>query len=253
MRRSRRAPSMAPMRILLASLTLLLFAPSAVAAYTPPRVAYFIASAEGTQTTTWNEPAHDTFTDCKGTLWAGSHGTETTKFSTTPVKVTAVETPPGANWFYGAFSVSDSPLGGLNGTASLSRTATFEGGLKDPGWCGGGDAGPGPEQPTGCGTQRGKAQVMIGWGGGKVAPSPLLIWKGKSIADCDVFVGKGASDTWTDDVTSKLAKAEVFGKRRVVTVTGSQTFNGTARSATGGDIDTSTTTRWTLTLKRAKG
>lgn len=231
-------------RIALAALALSAAAPPAAAEAASS--ARFVASLEGRQVTSWEQPRYQFGTgDCKGTPYRAARGSETIAFRTSPARLLAYRPNPraGVTVKYGTWSRFAAGRPWLNGTGSVDRAFT-ESLTYEAGPCGA----PPPPAPRSddCGTERWRPVVRLAWTRGRVEVD--ADGDGIPFLNCEIQSPPGVEEgDLTDGIGQRYPARDLFDPSQgLVEVLGRRTFTAKIEHGT-----TTTTVRWKLRLRRA--
>lgn len=257
MRVTRRAPSMAPMRLTLPSLasvavTGLAFTAVAAPAEGARRPERFVAYVKAEQTTKWQDPSWSVPVGRCSESSGSAYGTETTIIRTKPVRVLVVHALGSLAVSYGP---PRRPLTGLPGKGSIKSTYVSQT-RHTPGSCEPGSV-TGAEQDRNESCEASPMQwwIQLNAAGGKATPIFIenegLEHPTLGLEDCVVHVPEGAHSRMTG-VPARLPLGKVFDRdEEFVVVIGRKTFQDTQEL--GYTTRTMTTSvRWTLRLRRAR-
>ena len=232
------------------------------AALAAPQTGWLIY-VKGSQTTTWDEPRHETESDCFHHSWAENHGRETVSFhAKEPTK--AVLMAAGSVVAFSQFGTLElgngTPQAGVPIAASINRDNEFQAG-SDPGDCGGASTiDPAPLQDCGgrqddwVGSpvfQHGKVELQVG-------PDIAPLTGGhhsSGYTSCPAQAPDGVSTgVLTDGITARLSPHKLLStaKGDRIIVNAHRSFQQTRRLPGGGKQKLMTDVQWQLRMLRVR-
>ena len=204
----------------------------------------FIATVEGSQTSTHFNPRANGTATCFGTSWVEGEGTQEFKFKSKPAKLLVYGSGKSTYFSFNSFKRDN-----YDDEVMVPFTMTRDGEIRhgeDPGPCGGGE----PTTNTGpydCGTKRGVFDADLSTSGGKLELSvgPTIGYPWKHFQDCPVYFGDGVSDTFTT-IGQSFSRKKLFSGKPL-TIRASKTFSQPGEIGRRTTYTTGVT--WTLKLK----
>ena len=206
----------------------------------------FMATVEGSQTSTWINSRANGTTTCFGTSWVEGDGTQELTFKSKPTKVLAYASGKSVYFSEGTFSRDDYGSE-FKVPIKLTRSGEIRHG-EDAGPCGGGE----PTTNTGpydCGTKTGLFEADLSTNSRRnleLSLSPLMGYPWKSFSDCPISLGPGVSDPFTA-LEQPFSPKKLFSTRKGLTIRARATYE--KEPEIGDRVRTTTGVEWTLKLK----
>jgi hypothetical protein len=240
---------MTPRTILLTALVAVsaLALPAAASAQGIPKPVKFRASLQAVQTTTYKIPYRKFDQDCFSRPWAQGDGSETVTMKGSGTMYLH-RIGKFASFTYNSPNYGPTGSRGLQLATSVTRTKSYRSGV-DPGPCGGGE--PAKDWTFDCSPKRSTFNGLFSWEGRQLRLLTVRNERAPRVdyANCQLFtpekVGEAkVTEIGQDAPVSDIANPE-FGKQIVLA-------RKSFRKVYSGNIITSTTVRWQLTLYRVK-
>ncbi len=214
-----------------------------------PRERRFIATVQGSQTSTWFSSRANGTVTCFGTSWTEGDGTQEFKFKSKPTKLLAYESGKSIYFSYNSFN-RDNYGSELKVPIELKRSGEYRHG-EDAGPCGGGE----PTTDTGpydCGTKTSVFEANLSTNSRsklELSMNPLIGYPWRNFQDCPLIMPEGVSDPFTT-IEQAFSRKKLFSARKGLTIKARASYEktpeiGSRASATTGVV-------WTLRLKPVK-
>ena len=209
----------------------------------------FLVQVVGTQTTTWDEPRRNLWSDCKGQEWKRGAGQETVEFRTKETRVLITDTGRVPRLKYGTWNARSKGAGFIGGLGTVDRTGEEVNGIDPDPRCFKGGPTETNTGPYDCRVIPVAYEVDIDWADTLAAVANPPMGTTPRYENCPHKAPHPVIPTRFTPVRSEPFKAKQLFSRKTKShkVTGAADY----RSDTGLSV-TETKVRWTITFKRVK-